>query len=210
MTFDRFRQLMESMPRLRWLNMAGIGSNFLNRDFGRILEYARQKHLNVNFVDEFDFFTEEHCRQIIALGINSIYISFDAARKETYETIKKGCDYDRAVTNIRTLLRLKKELKSPFPVVHFRFLLNTLNFQEMPDFVDFVAALPDRGARARLEFIGMITFPEVEQYYLPLDQVPEDIVARTYERAISHRIHLYLSHAKAALPPALRSLRPLG
>jgi len=207
MSFDRFRHLLDSMPKLRWLNMAGIGSNYLNRDFGRMLAYARQKHLSVNFVDEFDFFTEDHCREIIALGVNSIYVSFDAARRETYEAIKKGCDYGRALANIRTLLRLKAEVRSPLPVVHFRYLLNTMNVQEMPDFVDLVAGLPNRGARARLEFIGMITFPEVEQYYIPLDQIPEEIVARTYERAIHHRLHLYFSHARAELPPAHRCVR---
>jgi MoaA/NifB/PqqE/SkfB family radical SAM enzyme len=176
-----------------------ITFGFLNKDFMPMLAYLRKRDVNVNFVDEFDFFDEEISKKVIELGINSIYVSFDAATKETYETIKKGCNFDKALHNIRTLLRLKQEMNSPFPVLHFRFIVTLLNYQEMPEYIELMASLKNRGVRARVDFAGLLTFPGIEQYFMPLDAIPEHILVKTYENAIKHDINLHFSHASTAL-----------
>jgi MoaA/NifB/PqqE/SkfB family radical SAM enzyme len=199
--FEQFRRIIDPLPRLKWLNITGEGSSFLNRDFVKMIEYARARHINVNFVDEFDFFEEDMARKVIELGINSIYVSFDGASRETYEKIKQGCSYDKALANIRRLLQLKEQLESPFPVLHFRFIVSTLNYREMPDYIDLIASLPNRGALARVEFVGLLTFPGIEEYYMPIDSIPEDIIRRTYENALKHKINLHFSHESGKLPP---------
>ena len=199
--FQQFKQIVDPVDSLKWINITGEGSSFMNRDFMKMLEYLRGRHINVNFVDEFDYFDEEIARKVIELGINSIYVSFDGATKSTYETIKKGCDFDKALKNIRKLLELKEEMRSPFPVLHFRFIVTKLNYKEMPRFVELIAALPNRGTRARVDFAGLLTFPGIEEYYKPLDDIPEEILTETYEAALAHKINLRLSHASAALRP---------
>lgn len=203
MPLENYKLLIDSVPSLKWLNIAGIGSAFLHRDFIRMIEYARGKHINVNFVDEFDFFDREKAARIIELGVNSVYISFDAATKETYEFMKKGCDYDRAIGNIRTLLALKKEMNSPFPVVHFRYLVTRLNYTEMPRYIEMIAGLENRGSRARVEFIGMIKFHSIEDYYMPLHEIPDDILRETFENALKHKINLYFSHSDEGTLPSM-------
>jgi MoaA/NifB/PqqE/SkfB family radical SAM enzyme len=199
MPYEKFVKIIDDIPSLRWVNLAGIGSNFLHKNFIGMLEYLSKKNINVNFVDEFDFFTEEHSRKIIELGVHSIYISFDGATKKTYEKIKKGCNFDRALENIKTLLRLKEELKSPFPILHFRFIINKYNYKEMPEFLDLIYSLKNRGTRSRVEFIGLIVFPGIEKYYLPIEKLPEDIVISTYEKALKNNINLYFSHTSSEL-----------
>ncbi len=199
-SINEIKHVVDSLPNLRWINLTGEGTNFLNKDFIPTIKYLRNKHVNLNFVDEFDFLDDEIAKLIIGIGVNSIYVSFDAATKETYETIKKGCDYDRALRNIRTLLRLKREMNSPFPVVHFRFIVTTLNYQEMPEYIELVASLGDRGVRAKVEFVGLLTFPGIESYYQPLENIPESIVSETYKNAIKHGINLYFTHAGTCLP----------
>lgn len=202
MSFDRYKFLIDSIPSLKWLNIAGIGSAFLHRDFISMIEYARGRHINVNFVDEFDFFEEDNALRIVELGINSIYVSFDAATKESYETLKKGCDYERALGNIKKLLTMKERLGSPFPVVHFRFLVTSLNYMEMPEYIELIAGLKNRGVRARVEFIGLIKFQGIENYYMALSDIPEEILLRTFENALKHGINLYFSHSDdSSLPP---------
>jgi len=207
MTFSQFKKIIDDIRGLKWINIAGIGSNFLNKDFVKMIEYARHKHINVNFVDEFDFFNEEMSKKVIEIGINSIFVSFDAANAHTYETIKKGCDFDRALHNIKTLLRLKKEMKSPFPVLHFRFLITRLNYMEMPAYIDLIHSLKNRGTRARVAFTGLITFPGIEKYYMPVDEIPEEILVKTFEKALKYNINLYFSHATKRLPPMHKCVR---
>ena len=199
-SLDQLQHTLDPLKSIKWINLTGEGSGFLNKDFIPMLTYLRKRHINVNFVDEFDFFDESIARKVIELGINSIYVSFDAAKKETYETIKKGCSYDKALHNIRTLLRLKKELDSPFPVLHFRFIITSHNYKEMPDYIDLMASLKNRGARARVEFVGLLTFPEIENYYKPIEDIPQDIIVKTYEKALKHKINLHFSHIGKKLP----------
>jgi MoaA/NifB/PqqE/SkfB family radical SAM enzyme len=203
MSFNQFKQIVDDMKGLKWVNMAGIGSNFLNRDFTEMIRYARRKHINVNFVDEFDFLNEEQAEAIVDLGINSIFISFDAATKETYEKIKKGCNFERAIANIRMLLDMKARKKSPFPVIHFRYLVTKMNYREMPDYIDLVSSFENRGVRSRVSFTGLITFPGIEDQYLPLGDVPEDILEMTFSRALKNNINLYFSHADTDSLPSI-------
>ena len=199
-TFDQLKQIVDPIKSLQWINITGEGSSFLNKDFIPMLEYLRGRHINVNFVDEFDFLDERMARKIITLGINSIYISFDAATRKTYERIKKGCNYEKALDNIRLLLGMKERMKSPFPVLHFRFIITRLNYREMPDYINLISSLKNRGVRARVELVGLLSFPGIEQYYMPLDDIPEDILCQTLENAIEHNINLHLSHAGTTLP----------
>ena len=207
MSFEVFKQIIDSTSHLKWINMAGIGSSFLNPDFFKMIEYARAKHINVNFVDEFDLFEENKARKVIDLGINSIYVSFDAATKETYEMMKKGCNFDRSLGNIRTLLKLKEKMNSPFPVLHFRYVVTTLNYMEMPGYIEFIYSLENRGLRSRVEFIGLITFPGIERFYMPFEEIPEDIMAKTLENAVKYNINLYFTHASACLPSMTKCTR---
>ena len=202
-----FKNLINSVRSLRWVNLAGIGSFFLNKDSINMLKYARKKHLNINFVDEFDYFTEEHARTIIELGVNSIYVSFDGVTPQTYESIKKGCSFDRSLNNIRMLLDMKKKMNSPLPVLHFRYLISKHNYHEMPEYIDLVASLNDRGVRARIEFIGLIVFEGIEQYYMPLDTIPEEIIEQVYKRSFKYNINLYFNHAQQILPPMSNCVR---
>lgn len=195
MTFEQYKSIIEAMPNLKWVNMAGIGSNFLNRDFMKIIQYSRDLHLNVNFVDEFDFFDEDRARKVVGMGINSIYVSFDAATRATYESIKNGCDYDKALANIRTLLRVKQEMGSPFPVVHFRFIVTKYNYHEIPAYLDLIASLPNRGVLARVEFIGLIEFEEIKEYNMPLNELPATIIDGLWAKAKEHNLNVHFSHA---------------
>jgi MoaA/NifB/PqqE/SkfB family radical SAM enzyme len=199
-SLQQFKQVIDPLKSIKWINLTGEGSGFLNRDFISMLDYLRKRHINVNFVDEFDFFTEDIARKVIELGINSIYVSFDAATRETYEKIKRGCSFEKALGNIRRLLELKAELKSPFPVLHFRFIVTRLNYHEMPQYVLLMDSLKNRGVRARVEFVGLLTFPEIETHYIPLEEIPEQIIEQTLENALKCNVNLHMSHAGRCLP----------
>lgn len=200
MTFGEFKNLIDSSSGLKWINFAGIGANFLNKDYVKMLEYVSKKNLNVNAVDEFEFLTEEHARKMVELGLNSLYVSFDATNKETYEKMKKGCNFDQFMANMKTLLRVKEEMKSPFPVLHFRFIIHRDNYQQMSEYIDLVNSLKPRGTRARVEFIGVIVFEQNKEYAMAIEDVPFELKKEVYQKALDYGINLYFSHASATKP----------
>jgi len=203
LTFEQFKQVAEQFPNLKWINITGEGTGFLNPDFLKIIEYLRTRKISVNFVDEFDFIDEEKSRKLIELGVNCIWISMDGATKETYEKIKIGCNFEKAVSNIKMMLRLKKELGSPFPVLCFRFIVNKLNYQEMPKMVELVHSLGDLGEGSRLEFVGILSFKEIEQYYIP--EVPKEILEKTIETGRRLGVGVKFSHTSQSKLPSIEN-----
>lgn len=195
LTFEEFKKIVDNFPKLKWINVTGEGSGFLNPDFLKIIEYLRSKDVSVNFVDEFEFVDEEKARKLIELSVNCIWISMDGATKETYEKIKVGCNFEKVLENIKGLLKLKKELNSPFPHLCFRFVVNKLNYHEMPQMVELVDNLRkfgDLGESLRLEFVGLLKFREIEDLYLP--EVPEQILCETIKKAKELKVPVYFSH----------------
>jgi len=200
LTLEQFKKIVDQFPRLKWINITGEGTGFLNPDFLKIIEYLRSKDVSVNFVDEFDFLDEEKAKKLIELGVNCIWISMDGATKETYEKIKVGCDFEKAVNNIKMLLALKKQLHSPFPMLCFRFVVNKLNYKEMPKMVELVHSFGDLGEGSKLEFVGLLTFKEIEKYYLP--EVPKEILEETVKIGRKLGVRVRLSHiSESKLPP---------
>ncbi|MDO8601460.1 MAG: radical SAM protein [bacterium] len=198
--FQQYKAIIDQFPNLKWSNVTGEGTGFLNPDFLKILEYLRSKDVSVNFVDEFDFLDEEKARKLIEMGVNCIWISMDGATKETYEKIKVGCNFEKAIENIKTLLRLKKELGSPFPILCFRFIVNNINYKEMPKMVELIHSLGDLGEGTKLEFTGLLVFKDIE--HLAIKEIPQEIIEATKKRACELGKEISFSHLwKETLPP---------
>jgi radical SAM protein with 4Fe4S-binding SPASM domain len=69
--------------------------------------------------------TEERIRALVNAGPNWIAVSLDAYRRETYETIRPGLDFDRVRRNVLALLRYHGRVS-----VQIRFLIQQQNRTE--------------------------------------------------------------------------------
>lgn len=200
---ENFKKIIDQFPNLIWMNVTGEGSGFLNPDFMDMLQYLSARNISINFVDELDFLDEERAKKLIELSVNCIWVSMDGAVKETYEKIKVGCDFDKVVNNIKLITKLKQETGSPFPIFCFRFIVNTLNYHEMPKMVELIHSLNCFGEGSRLEFVGVLKFPEIEQYYMP--EIPTEIVEETYKKAKELGVPIIFSHPEESQLPDIRN-----
>lgn len=196
LTFAEFKKIVGEFPDLKWVNLTGEGDAFLNREYLDMIRYLKAQDVVVYLVDSFDLIKPEIGEELIGVGVEGIYISFDAATRETYEYIKAGCNFDRSLANIKALIEHKERLGSPIPELCFRFIISTLNYQEMPQFIDLIESLGGKhmlGNTGYVEFVGLLSFKEVEQYCFP--HVPPEIICNTLERARRAQIRVAFSHA---------------
>ena len=74
-----------------------------------------------------------------SLGIENriacIHISIHALKKTTFEKIMRGSNYDIVMKNLQYIFELKK--KGIVPIVSLIFVVNSLNYKEIPDFIEF-------------------------------------------------------------------------
>jgi len=195
MTEEQFKRIVNQFPKLKWVGLAGIGSNFVHPKFIEFMQYLKSKNIYIEFVDHLYNANEEKLRKIIEIGVDRVTISMDAFKKETYESIKIGANYDTVVSNIRRFIELKKELKSPLPEIMFRFILTKKNINEAPLFLDFIASLgkkEDFGDGSMVEFAGLLYFDEIKEFYL--EELPENIINELKNKSEKLNIPITFTH----------------
>lgn len=194
LTFDEFKALVDGIPNLKWINLTGEGSSFLNKDFMAMLRYCKEKGIYVDFSHDFVYMTDEIARELILMGIERIYLSIDAATKSTYEKIRVGADFDRVVANFRRFVELKRELKSPLPELCFRMAFFKDNIHEVEGLLDLIhsfGSAEDLGDEPSINIVGLLEFEETRGWVREIDQATVD---RANQKAKKYGFIIYWSH----------------
>ncbi|MFH1771966.1 MAG: radical SAM protein [Candidatus Omnitrophota bacterium] len=173
MPFEQFKSIVDQFPKLKWIGLTGIGESFLNKDFMRMLRYVKSKNIFVELYDTFYFIDEEAAKELVELPIDKIFVSLDAATKETYEKIRVGSDFDRVIGNVKYLIKIKMETKSYFPEIAFHYIISKENVNEVSNYIELVSSLA-QGQDVSIQFTRMLhSYPEVEGLFT---EVPEEII----------------------------------
>jgi MoaA/NifB/PqqE/SkfB family radical SAM enzyme len=202
LTYEEFLKIVGQFPRLKWLGFTGIGSQFLNKDYLKMLEYLKRRGVYIEFFDSFDLINEEVSSKLIDLAVDKVWLSCEASTKETYEKIRVGANFDKTLKNVRTLLALKKKRRALLPELWFHYIINKYNVQEMPDYVDMVADLVKDAPNAAtlIFFTGLMEFKEVMPY--KIWEIPKEIRSQVYKRAHRHGIYInWNENIERNLPP---------
>ncbi len=115
-----------------------FGDPFLCKDIAERVRYAKDKGLtdvvtNTNGV----LMTPEKSEAIIRAGLDAIYIGIDSATKGTYDKIRVGGDFDKAVANVLAYRDLLKTCGKPSQQLYVQFVLSDTNEHEVEDFKKF-------------------------------------------------------------------------
>jgi MoaA/NifB/PqqE/SkfB family radical SAM enzyme len=148
---EKLRTMIEHLPRLKRVDLTGIGEALMNRAFFGAIKLLKSRGLYVTLNDNFTMMTEEAARRIIELGVNQIFISLDGATKPTYEQIRVGANFEKVISNARRLVEIKKEMGKKRPEVKINAVVSSGNYREIPDIVDLAHDLG----------IGMVQFVNV-------------------------------------------------
>jgi MoaA/NifB/PqqE/SkfB family radical SAM enzyme len=193
-TFENFKKVLDPVKNLKWINVTGEGSSFLNPDFLKILRYLKSRNIYVDFTHDFFYMTDEIARELINLGIERIYVSIDAATKETYEKIRVGSNFDKVTGNIKRFVELKKEMKSPIPELCFRmnfFKDNVHEVEKLLDLIHSFGTAKDLGDEPSLNVVSILEFEQTKGWVV---EIPKEVVERVDRKAKKYGIAVYWSH----------------
>lgn len=198
--FDEFKKIAGQLPNVRWVNLTGEGSAFLNKDYLKMLRYLREKYdTSIYLVDHISDLSREELDQVIEL-VDGIYISIDGATKATYEKIKVGCNFDNVLANLRYIVQRKRELRQYKPDINIRYVIIKDNLHEIPVFIDLINSIMtasdmDVGV---LNFTGLLYFPEIKEWYV--DKFSEEFIQEIKKR-VNSRIYFRFEHCVDDLNP---------
>ncbi|OPZ92835.1 MAG: pyrroloquinoline quinone biosynthesis protein PqqE [candidate division TA06 bacterium ADurb.Bin417] len=200
MSLAQFRSIVDQFRPLCWIGLTGIGESFINPAFLRMLEYVKRRKVFVELYDTFYFIDRATAARLIDLKVDKMFVSLDAATRETYERIRCGSDFERVVRNIRTMMELKRERKASRPEISFHFIANRLNYLEIPDYVDLIASLCGN-TPVRVQFTRMLhQFQETADLFI---EIPPEIIAEAGRRARGTSITLIWNEDVPAVKPPI-------
>lgn len=112
-----------------------FGEPFLCRDMPARIAYAKEKGLrdvvlNSNGV----LMSEKRAKAVIEAGLDALYVGIDAATGATYDRIRVGGDFDRAVRNVLTYRDLLDRYGNGRQELFVQFVVSEVNEHEAADF----------------------------------------------------------------------------
>jgi len=103
------------------------------------LTLAREKNKKVNIITNGLLLNDVWMEHILS-NSNWIEISFNAATKQTHETVNRGSNSRKVVNNIKRLAKLKEQYKSDIEII-FKYTVVPENITEIPDAIKFAETL---------------------------------------------------------------------
>lgn len=205
LTFDQFKNLVDQF-NLKWTNLTGEGDAFLNKDYIRMIEYAKSKGASVYLTDSFDLIKPHISKKLVELNVDGIYISIDGATPETYEKLKLGCFWKNTVTNIKAMLKEKETAGSPLPELCIRYTITNTNLHEIPTFVKMINEMAPRkiwGNGSKIHFIGLLDYPEIHHLYEP--EIPQQIIEQAQAATTEKGVPVVFAHLDETKNPNINT-----
>ena len=146
MPMDLFKKVVDECVSngINKFNLNFYNEPFLDPMIFERIEYLKLKGVRVQLFSNGSVLDDDKIDKIIKSGLNDIKFSVDGFKKETYEKIRKGLNYEKTVSNILKLIERKKELKSPSPCIAVVFVRSANNEDEQEDFKKFWSGKADK------------------------------------------------------------------
>lgn len=143
---ERYKDFFE--PRLgsviskaRYVNFCGYGELLLMPGVEKFLDYVNGKIPEVNkiYTTNGTPLMNNEVLTMLTKSKSVIEISLHASNNQLHELITRLNVFDQIISGIRQLVSIRKHKESPS--ISLIFLINTLNIENLPDFVEFAAKL---------------------------------------------------------------------
>jgi MoaA/NifB/PqqE/SkfB family radical SAM enzyme len=147
MSFELFREIVDQCVELgvNCIKPHGYGEPLLTTQFDKHISYIRQKSsfIKIILVTNGSLLDDEWAKFFIEQEIDQINISIDGTTKNTYENIRRNCDFERVVANTRNLIERKRDRKARRPVIVVRMIRMVETEAERPLFAEIWEPLAD-------------------------------------------------------------------
>ncbi|MHA1851692.1 MAG: radical SAM protein, partial [Candidatus Thorarchaeota archaeon] len=125
-------------PTLVEMHPTNIGEPLMWPHFGYMCEKMEEYGVLLDLTTNGTLFNENNIDHIENIA-RDIKISFDGAKKETFESLRKGAKYDSVIGNIESLVQRIKG--KPHRTISLQMTLMMSNYQELPDLIDLASKL---------------------------------------------------------------------
>jgi radical SAM protein with 4Fe4S-binding SPASM domain len=147
--FERFRQIVDELPRLERLTLQGLGEPLLAPGLIDMVAYAAARGVAVGFNTNAQLLTPERSRQLVDAGLDWLHVSVDGATAGTYERIRSGARFERLERHVPALTAAVARRGDGRPDVWLVFVAMRQNIRELPGVIRLAARWNVRSVRVQ-------------------------------------------------------------
>ena len=141
MDIELFKKVINQFPNLNHVKLQGMGEPFLNRKLTEMIKIASDHNINTTIVTNGTLLNPKLNHKVLEAGLTNLSFSFDGATKETFENAREGVNYDKVISNIEAICKLKKELKAKTKITMVCLVSNEDILMEIPALVKLASKL---------------------------------------------------------------------
>ena len=121
--------------------LIGLGEPFMDPKIMERIEFCHRHSVSTLLSTNGTFLDERRAAEVLASPLEQITLSFDGARKETFEFYRKGANFEKVRDNFVRFARMKKERRSRLQIV-VQMVLMEGTAGEVEEFSAFWSAVP--------------------------------------------------------------------
>lgn len=142
MTDEVFERLVrESGNTAEHMMLIGLGEPFMDPAIFERIEFCHRHSVSSLLSTNGTFLDEKVAARVLDSPLEQITLSFDGAKKETFEFYRKGAKFEKVRDNFVRFARMKHERRSKLQVV-VQMVKMDGNASEVGDFLAFWSAIP--------------------------------------------------------------------
>jgi len=142
MTGQVFERLVrEAGTTAEHMMLIGLGEPFMDPQIFERIEFCHQHSVSTLLSTNGTFLDERTAARVLDSPLEQITLSFDGAKKETFEFYRKGAKFEKVRDNFVNFARMKRERRSRLQVV-VQMVKMEGNASEVEDFMAFWSAIP--------------------------------------------------------------------
>lgn len=162
MSMPLFKKIVNEAKELgcKEIHLTQYNEPFTDLDIFRRINYIRKSGMKSSFYSNATLLNEKIINQILENPPDLIRFSVDGAKKETFESIRVGANYEKVVENIKKLFHERNKMGQKLPVIEVYFTAFDRNRGEIDDFLkiwkgncDFTSIYPV-DSRESGQFVG--------------------------------------------------------
>lgn len=182
MRYPQLVKILDEFPELIWIDITGIGEGLVNPEFMDMVREIKRRDIYLELFDPFHRWDPTITERMLDWGLNRIQPSVDGATKKTYESIRRGANFDVVCANLHYLFQAKKRRGMLTPVVDFHFIVQEANEHEMEQFVVLVRKIAGQ-QRVGVQFTEILReFDGIEAKKVPITEERMASVRATAKR----------------------------
>jgi radical SAM protein with 4Fe4S-binding SPASM domain len=139
-----YKKIIDELVELRVKNLglyAG-GESFLHPKIYEFIEYAKNKGIKYVYISTNGLGKFFDYKKVVESRLDSMKFSIDANKKETYDKVRKGGDWDKLIDNIKKLKEYRYDKKSSLKI-YASFVVTEDNYKDLIDYKNGIGKLFD-------------------------------------------------------------------